>query len=101
MSIKDFFLRFFTYVPIQIGHKAPRLSLTAHDGTWVRSEDFFDETFFILFFFPSFSNSKTENYLQQIETLDQELHRMYRPSKKNVVQYEDIINRRKRKNDVK
>ena len=84
MSLKDFLLRFFTYIPIQIGHQAPRLSLTAHDGTWVRSEDFFDETFFILFFFPSFSNPKTENYLQQIEILDQELHRIYSLSEKNI-----------------
>ncbi len=84
MSLKDFLLRFFAYIPIQIGHQAPRLSLTAHDGTWVRSEDFFDETFFILFFFPSFSNPKTENYLQQIEILDQELHRIYSLSEKNI-----------------
>ena len=82
MSLKDFLLRFFTYIPIQIGQQAPRLSLTAHDGTWVRSEDFYDETFFILFFFPSFSNPKTEDYLQQIEALDQELHRIHRLSEK-------------------
>ena len=84
MSLQDFLLRFITYIPIQVGSKAPRLSLTAHDGTWVRSEDFFEEALFILFFFPSFSNPKTEYYLQQIEILDQEIHRIHNLNAKNI-----------------
>ena len=76
MSISNFLLRFFVYQPLPIGKPAPSLSLTAHDGTWVRSEDFLENTLYFLFFFPSFTDSRSTEYLRSIELLSQRITQM-------------------------
>ena len=73
MSISNFLLRFFVYQPLPVGQPAPSLSLTAHDGTWVRSEDLQDNTCYLLFFFPSFTEKESDVFLQNIESLHQDI----------------------------
>jgi rhodanese-related sulfurtransferase/peroxiredoxin len=81
MSIKNFFLRFLIHRPLQQGSAVPYLSLTAHDGTWIRSEDLQDTTLYVLFFFTSFSDKAVDEYLDTIEILHQKIQSLYQNKK--------------------
>ena len=50
---------------IEAGSPAPRLSLTADEGTWIRLQDFKDHIHSVLIFFQSLNDDATDAALQQ------------------------------------
>ena len=63
--------------PLQSGSEAPIISLTAHEGTWIKSKDYEGSTNLIFVFFRAFDDQETTNYLRaitdsmpQLEALD-------------------------------
>ena len=59
--------------PLPVGDEAPEVSLTAHDGTWIRSQDYKGTTHLVLVFFRSFDHDETNAYLQAVDDLTERL----------------------------
>lgn len=55
--------------PIESGNSAPALSLTASEGTWVRTKDFKDQIHTVLLFFRSLNRDETDSWLQEYSQL--------------------------------
>ena len=53
--------------PIPVGSEAPTISLTAHEGTWVKSKDIKGETHLILVFFRSLADETTDDFLMALD----------------------------------
>ncbi len=53
--------------PLPAGNDAPEVSLTAHNGTWIRSQDYAGSAHMVLVFFRSFDHDETNAYLQAID----------------------------------
>lgn len=56
-----------TWQPLETGAPAPRLSLTADEGTWVRLPDFQGHINVVLLFFRSLSDDATDSWLKEFQ----------------------------------
>jgi len=59
--------------PLPVGSEAPEVSLTAHEGTWIRSKDYEGSTHIVLVFFRSFEDDETNAYLQTVDEATERL----------------------------
>lgn len=56
-----------TWSPPQVGEPAPRISLTADEGTWVKLPDFKGHINVVLVFFGSLTNDETDAWLKEFQ----------------------------------
>lgn len=55
--------------PVGVGRPAPKLSLTADEGTWIRLEDFREHIHAVLIFFRSMRDDATDAWLKDYQRL--------------------------------
>ncbi len=53
--------------PLPTGTEAPQLSLTAEEGTWIKSKDFTGHLNILLVFFRSLLDDRTDDYLKSLQ----------------------------------
>ena len=59
--------RLMSWKPLEPGAKAPPLSLTADEGTWIKLRDFETHLHVVLVFFRSGDTAETDAFLKQIQ----------------------------------
>ena len=57
------------WTPIKAGQPAPALSLTADEGTWVRTQDFRDHIHVVLIFFRTMNSDDIDGWLRSFQQL--------------------------------
>lgn len=62
--------------PIAVGQRAPALSLTADEGTWVRSQDFQGHIHVVLVFFRTLNSDDTDTWLRGFQALRADFERV-------------------------
>lgn len=72
MSLFDTVTKLITWPLLTVGQPAPRLSLTADEGTWIKLEDFKDRASVVLVFFSSLRDDATEAWLKRWQTRRQD-----------------------------
>lgn len=65
-----------TWTPLQPGERAPELSLTAQDGTWIRMPDFRDKQSVALLFLQDPDTTDAGGWLQAIEAVRPQLEEL-------------------------
>lgn len=72
MSLFETVKTLITWPMLQVGEPAPRLSLTADEGTWIKLEDFKERAHVVLVFFSSLRDDATEAWLKRWQTRRQD-----------------------------
>jgi len=67
MNLVSRVTEFLTWKPLATGTTAPLLSLTADEGTWVRTPDFKDHIHVLLLFFRSIHDDATDAWLKEFQ----------------------------------
>jgi rhodanese-related sulfurtransferase/peroxiredoxin len=62
--------------PLPPGSAAPNISLTAHDGTWVKSKDFKGETHLVLVFFRHLEDATVEAFFSSLDQAVEALEKL-------------------------